>query len=115
MARLPTAVRRRTSDEKKMFHGLFERRGRGGRRAVLGGGVEEEALAREAERDPLLPVEIPWQLKGLKPWQPPSFAVRMHKAKKQSKKKNSKVQSRTCLAHMARCTGSEPQRQAVAM
>ena len=58
MARLLTAVRRWMSDEKKMFHGLFERRGRGGRRAVLGGGVEEEALAREAERDPpLLPVE----------------------------------------------------------
>lgn len=58
MALLLTAVRRRTSDEKKIFHGLFERRGRGGRRAVLGGGVEEEALAREAERDPpLLPVE----------------------------------------------------------
>ena len=59
-ARLLTAVRRRMSDEKKMFHGLFERavgEGAEGDGLYSEEALREEARAREVERDRLLRVE----------------------------------------------------------
>ena len=59
-ARLLTAVRRRMSEEKKMFHGLFERavgEGAEGDGLYSEEALREEARAREVERDRLLRVE----------------------------------------------------------
>jgi len=59
-SRLLTAVRRRMSDEKRMFHGLFERavgEGAEGDGLYSEAALREEARAREAERDRLLRVE----------------------------------------------------------